>query len=91
MEDAVYHAMKDRRKQLERSSESRHSAQHIHTHAHTTRMHAHTVYSKTRHTVQYMLEADWTLNYLLFEIQLLSSCDTALSTTEDEEGDLSWS
>ena len=30
MEDAVYHAMKDRRKQLERSSESRHSAHNTH-------------------------------------------------------------
>ena len=52
MEDAVYHAMKDRRKQLERSSESRHSAQHIHTHAHTTHMHActHSVQQNQTHS-----------------------------------------
>ena len=73
----------------------RHARTHVRIHTHTTRacthththnthacMHTHTVYSKTRLTVQYMLEADWTLNYLLFEVQLLSSsCHTGLSTT----------
>ena len=66
MEDAVYHAMKDRRKQLERSRESCHSAHththththntrmhaHTHTHTHSTRMHAHKVYNETSHTVR---------------------------------------
>ena len=61
MEDAVYHAMKDRRKQLERSSESRHSCTHARMHTHTTHACMHTKCT-TKPAIQ--LEADSTLNYV---------------------------